>query len=1093
MEILVQWFFFTSMKPSDETQQVLGRSGGGSFMLHQCFHFDTMAGKECEDLAALSELDEELVLSQLYKRYNSDAIYTYVGDILIAINPFKSLPIYSAKFSDQYKFAPKGSNPPHVFAIMGKAYQDLLGLGSKSAQNQCCVISGESGAGKTESCKLMIKQLIELCGGSSELDQQILQVNPLLEAFGNAKTVMNNNSSRFGKYIQLKLKEKKVDGAKISEYLLEKSRVVHQNPGEQNFHIFYYIFAGFKKDQLVKLHLDKAKPYRYITNGISSSVRNFASWEKDFDDLVNAMDIVGFTEQEQQEMFRILAGVLNIGNLQFSLDEDDFATLQPDEHLKASSFLLGLDSVNLCDVLTSFVTVTRGSHIKRRYNKIQAQSCRDAMAKSLYGRLFSWIVNKVNQLVAPEFILESKEIGLLDIFGFEHFEKNSFEQSCINMANEQLQFFFNQHIFKWEQEEYHREGIDWSDIKFEDNQPTLDFFFGKPVGFLTLLDEESHFPQSTDLSFTQKLSRSFASHKKIFQGPRSDASLTFTVNHYAGKVQYTSDGFLEKNKDAIPPGMVQLLQKSDNKLVSQIFSATITRTGTLALQGRCTLKGKDSKQTRKLSASRQKFMANKKATTIGTQFKNSLSVLMEKLNAAAPHFIRCIKPNAEKVPSKFDFLYVRRQLNYTGILETTKIRKDGYSVRVPFQDFVTRYKVISLDLGLLPTSQSCAWILHMAKMTHWKIGHTKVFLKYYHLDVLSEYIQTLDKNAVQIQRVVRGFLDRRRVRKTRLAAAKEAQTVSSFLSHIERIGNFFAKRASSMDKIPINCMPSPSSFEPEDEYFPLPPSSMMSHKENVVIRPLRQPSVEETVEREEDGDNLEVEEDTFKPKPKYEPNRFGRVGTKKAAARWFQETQIPRGAVNGSTGSPDVWFHGLIPRREAERLLEDKQNGCFLIRVSETKFGYSLSFKTPIRCKHFFIEQTRSNKYVIVGLPKAFVSLHDLIAHYSKVEINDDGDVLTVPCGQQSHSPDYEDLYAELASVINKKKDENFGLVPVDELPPPIPLKSREIELNRTLSNELPPPVPLRAKERLQHRKSHEEIDLLPPPIPERAGRNMKR
>jgi len=761
----------------------------------------------CMDLAKLSELDDQLILDQLYKRYANDNIYTYVGDILVAVNPFKPLSIYSKQYSNLYKFSQKDAKPPHVFAVVDKAYQDLLGLGSKPPTSQCCVISGESGAGKTETCKLMIKHLIDLSGGSSELDQQILLVNPLLEAFGNAKTVMNNNSSRFGKYIQLKFKEKKVDGAKISEYLLEKSRVVHQHSGEQNFHIFYYMMSGLSKEKLREFNLEGSNSFRYITDGFQQLLRGSISMQMEYDNVCNAMDIVGFLEQEQKDMHKILAGILHLGNVDIVLDENDFSCVKENEAVTTSSSFLGLDSLKLCEILTSFVTVTRGSHIKRRYSKPQAEASRDALAKALYGRMFSWIVNKINCLVAPEIcsnLAEANEIGILDIFGFETLGKNSFEQICINMTNEQLQFFFNQHIFKWEQDEYHKEGIDWKDIKFSDNKPTLDFFFGKPVGFLSVLDEESHFPQSTNLSFTQKLVQNFRGMNHVFQGPRSDSSLSFSVNHYAGKVEYNSQGFLEKNRDTIPPGMIQLLQHSENKLISQIFSATITRTGTLALQGRYTIKGKGVAKPKKLRGARQKFLANKRAVTVGSQFKNSLVLLMERLNAAAPHFVRCIKPNVEKIPDKYDFHYVKRQLNYTGILETTKIRKEGYSVRLTFDQFVNRYKCISLDLSLPPTSQSCAWILHTAKMKNWRIGHTKVFLKYWHLDLLAEYLKKLDICAMNIQKGVRGFLARRKVKMMQSIAKKEAENISAFISHIERNGNLMAHKESNLDRIHVS-------------------------------------------------------------------------------------------------------------------------------------------------------------------------------------------------------------------------------------------------------------------------------------------------
>ncbi|CAH3188478.1 unnamed protein product [Porites evermanni] len=799
-----------------------------------------------DDLATLSELNEKIILEELQARYSKDVIYTYVGDILIAVNPFKQLDIYHKNIAAKYKMTQKSFQPPHIFAIADAAYQAMLGIGAgTNPKSQCCVISGESGAGKTESAKLLISQLVELSKGTSQLEQQILQVNPLLEAFGNAQTLMNHNSSRFGKYIQLKFQQGSVlkretvlvkteifyitflfqlntvmcglfmlqlkgvtlsafycntgslskdvfercttgseslyqigiakclytdrdellenffhrsinltvIGAKISEYLLEKSRVVRQSPGEENFHIFYYLFAGLSLEEQSKYGLTKASKYCYLSDGAASFKKKISKNKAMFDELLNAMDMVGFLEEEQQDMLTVLGAVLNLGNIAFEMDENEGAVVK-EAHgpLRTAAKLLGVDAENLAEALISTSTVTRGSVIKRRLKDHQAIDVRDATAKALYGRLFGWIVNKVNQLLAPPMASrgdEVTEIGILDIFGFEHFENNSFEQACINLANEQLQFFFNQHIFMWEQEEYKKEGIDWTGVTFADNKPVLDLFLNKPIGVLALLDEESHFPQSTDRSFVEKLGQN-CGKSNIFIKSKQSNSAVFGICHYAGKVEYNARGFLEKNRDTLPQGVMEMLRKSDNTLISTIFAGTITRTGTLALQGRVS-KGNVIRRTKKLSKGRQGMAATKKPT-VGAQFKTSLAILMERMTAANPHFIRCIKPNTEKISDSIDLKYVKEQLAYTGVLETTRIRREGYAVRIPFADFVDRYKLVLYTTNLPTSESSCRQILKRSQLRDWQIGRTKVFLKYWHVEKLLEQLQKAQEAVITIQK-----------------------------------------------------------------------------------------------------------------------------------------------------------------------------------------------------------------------------------------------------------------------------------------------------------------------------------------------------
>ncbi|XP_029439292.1 myosin-IIIb-like [Rhinatrema bivittatum] len=511
------------------------------------------SGSLPQDLAVLPELDEELLLDTLLSRFREQKIYTYIGDILIAMNPFCTLPLYEKSVSEMYKNHDKSCLPPHIFAVAARAYEAMRGRWATGLQNQCIVISGESGTGKTESTKLLLRQIMELCHGNSQLEQQILQVNPLLEAFGNAQTVINDNSSRFGKYIQLRFSNSTVKGAKINEYLLEKSRVSHQDPGERNFHIFYYMFAGMSAADKEMFGVLEPALYRYI-NQTYGDAEQAAHWREKYQGVCNAMDMVGFQEQEQVDMQTILAGILSLGNIVFEPQESGGVTvpLCSQGWMKAVAGQFGVQEEELVKCLVCTMSVTRGESIHRLHTRQQAEDARDSIARMVYGRVFGWIVRKINELLAPSLPpdVEFTEIGILDIFGFEKFAVNRYEQFCINLANEQLQYFFNHHIFLMEQQAYEQEAISWDTIAFNNNKSILDLFLAKPMGILSLLDEQSAFPQATDTSFVEKLNSNFKSHKN-YEICRSRAP-AFTIVHYAGKVQYTASGFLEKNRDTPP-------------------------------------------------------------------------------------------------------------------------------------------------------------------------------------------------------------------------------------------------------------------------------------------------------------------------------------------------------------------------------------------------------------------------------------------------------------------------------------------------------------------------------------------------------------
>lgn len=462
-----------------------------------------------DDLASLDQLTEDLIVDQLKSRYKANQIYTYIGDILIAVNPFTCLKLYTEYEQLKYKGGGRSNNSPHIFAVAGATYQALF----HQKTSQAIVISGESGAGKTESANLLLKQLVYLAKSSNRsLEERILQVNQIMEAFGNARTGINANSSRFGKFLDVNLtKGGKITGAKVSLYLLEQSRVVQQPEGERNFHVFYYLYDGLEHEKRLHeffLSSELRRRHTYLTQDSADPYHKKSNVDK-FLQLKSALALIGFTKEEINNVYRILAGILHLGDVVFvevaSDDNTDNKSRVLDMlPLRKVSKLLGVDSDELLEALTSSSVVTKGETITRNNSMLESGVARDATAKGLYGRLFDWLVNQINCLLCPQTEAEPLSIGLLDIFGFENFPKNSFEQLCINIANEQIQFYFNQYIFMWEQQEYMAEGIPVNLVEFSNNRPVLDMLLSRPMGLLSLLDEESRFPRSNDTSLIGK-------------------------------------------------------------------------------------------------------------------------------------------------------------------------------------------------------------------------------------------------------------------------------------------------------------------------------------------------------------------------------------------------------------------------------------------------------------------------------------------------------------------------------------------------------------------------------------------------------------
>ncbi|XP_029197955.2 unconventional myosin-VIIa-like [Acropora muricata] len=717
--------------------------------------------KGVDDMILLGDLNEAGILHNLFIRYRNNHIYTYTGSILVAVNPYKLFPIYDAEHVTKYKNRKLGELPPHIFAVADNAYTHM----KREAHNQCVIISGESGAGKTESTKLILQYLAAVSGQHSWIEQQILEANPVLEAFGNAKTVRNDNSSRFGKYIDVHFnKNGSIEGAKIDQYLLEKSRLVYQMPDERNYHIFYRMLAGMSQSERERLSLTEASDYYYLTQGNCISCEGMDDSEE-FAIIRGSMKVLLFSQEDSWNIFKMLAAILHIGNLEFEAtikSTMDACDVVDHDLAKLVAGLLEVNYGNFIEAFTSRSTFARGEMIFSPVSALQAVDIRDAFVKGIYGRIFVWIVKKIN--VA---IYKNKEnpadlrtsIGVLDIFGFENFDSNSFEQLCINFANENLQQFFVQHIFKLEQEEYNKEDIKWQHISFVDNQHVLDLLAQKPMNIIALVDEESRFPKGTDLTMLQKLN---THHKrsKLFIPPVNTASSVFGIRHFAGTVFYSSRGFLGKNRDSFSADLVDLVADSKSKFLLELFSKEREM-------------GEDTR---------------KRAPTLGTQFKKSLDLLMRTLNTCHPFFVRCVKPNDFKKPMKFDRGLCCRQLRYSGMMETIRIRKAGYPMRHTFKEFIDRYYMLSEGLvrSQLDTHGIKNAAVKIAKSllgnSDWQIGKTKIFLKdQQDIQLEEEREKLLTQRATLIQRVVRGFLVRKQYMKMKKGCVVIQKTWKGYL------------------------------------------------------------------------------------------------------------------------------------------------------------------------------------------------------------------------------------------------------------------------------------------------------------------------
>ncbi|XP_028582551.2 myosin-15 [Podarcis muralis] len=716
-----------------------------------------------EDMAMLTHLNEASVLQNLNRRYSNWMIYTYSGLFCVTINPYKWLPVYKTEVVSAYKGKRRSEAPPHIFSIADNAYHDML----RNRENQSMLITGESGAGKTVNTKRVIQYFATVAaigepgkknqpatktGGT--LEDQIIQANPALEAFGNAKTLRNDNSSRFGKFIRIHFGTTgKLSSADIEIYLLEKSRVIFQQPGERDYHIFYQILSG-KKAELQDMLLVSTNPYdfHFCSQGVVT-VDNL----DDGEELLatdQAMDILGFVADEKYGAYKLTGAIMHFGNMKFKQrPREEQAEADGTESADKAAYLMGINSSDMLKGLVHPRVKVGNEYVTKGQSVEQVSYSVGALSKSVYDRMFKWLVTRINRTLDTK-LPRQFFIGVLDIAGFEIFDFNSFEQLCINYTNEKLQQFFNHHMFVLEQEEYKKEGIDWVFIDFGlDLQACIDLI-EKPLGILSILEEECMFPKATDMTFKAKLYDNHLGKSPNLQKPRPDKKRKYEAHfellHYAGAVPYNIMGWLEKNKDPLNETVVSTFQKSSNKLLASLFENYVSADSAQADKG--------GEKKRKKGASFQ---------TVSSMHKENLNKLMTNLKSTSPHFVRCIIPNETKTPGAMDPFLVLHQLRCNGVLEGIRICRKGFPNRVIYADFKQRYRILNPSAipedKFVDSRKAAEKLLASLDIDNnqYKFGHTKVFFKAGLLGHLEEMRdERLAKILTLIQARARGRLMR---------------------------------------------------------------------------------------------------------------------------------------------------------------------------------------------------------------------------------------------------------------------------------------------------------------------------------------------
>ncbi|KAK0682888.1 MYH9 protein, partial [Pygoscelis papua] len=725
-----------------------------------------------EDMAELTCLNEASVLHNLKERYYSGLIYTYSGLFCVVINPYKNLPIYSEEIVEMYKGKKRHEMPPHIYAITDTAYRSMM---------QDFLYRGESGAGKTENTKKVIQYLAHVASShkskkdQGELERQLLQANPILEAFGNAKTVKNDNSSRFGKFIRINFDVNGyIVGANIETYLLEKSRAIRQAKEERTFHIFYYLLSGAGEHLKTDLLLEPYNKYRFLSNG---HVTIPGQQDKDmFQETMEAMKIMGIPDEEQIGLLKVISGVLQLGNIVFKKERNtDQASMPDNTAAQKVSHLLGINVTDFTrGILTPRIKVGR-DYVQKAQTKEQADFAIEALAKATYERMFRWLVMRINKALDKTKRQGASFIGILDIAGFEIFELNSFEQLCINYTNEKLQQLFNHTMFILEQEEYQREGIEWNFIDFGlDLQPCIDLIEkpAGPPGILALLDEECWFPKATDKSFVEKVVQEQGTHPKFQKPKQLKDKADFCIIHYAGKVDYKADEWLMKNMDPLNDNIATLLHQSSDKFVSELWKDVDRIVGLDQVAGMSDTALPGAFKTRKGMF-----------RTVGQLYKEQLAKLMATLRNTNPNFVRCIIPNHEKKAGKLDPHLVLDQLRCNGVLEGIRICRQGFPNRVVFQEFRQRYEILTpnaIPKGFMDGKQACVLMIKALELDSnlYRIGQSKVFFR---AGVLAHLEEERDLKITDViigfQACCRGYLARKAFakRQQQLTAMKVLQ------------------------------------------------------------------------------------------------------------------------------------------------------------------------------------------------------------------------------------------------------------------------------------------------------------------------------
>ncbi|KAM4558302.1 unconventional myosin-XVI isoform 2-T2 [Odontesthes bonariensis] len=797
-----------------------------------------------DDLASLSELTDSSLLYEMQKRFGNDQIYTYIGHILLLVNPNKELPIYSTLVSQLYLSSTGrlcSSLPPHIFSSAERAFHMM----QQERRPQCFILSGESGSGKTEACKHIVRHLTARSSPKGFLlEPRMKHVNCILEAFGHAKTPRNSHSSRFIKLLTIQYCEKRRSmlRARVCTYMLEKSRLVYLPPQQHNFRIFYLMAEGLSPEEKSALYLNNVLAHRYLSGGLPGETPPVATASTQsrghLAAVKQALRALGFNKQEVDSVFTLLSAVLHIGDLRFTALTDAHTAFPSDlQLLERVSGLLQVSSNDLSSALTSDVQYIKGEAITRRHTVEMSEQHKDQLAKAIYGRLFSYLINSINEYLQGQDDCigdPAMEIGILDIFGFEEFQRNGFEQLCVNMTNERLRQYVSEVLFQQEQAESLQEGIAMEIPRSPSNHPAVLDYFLQPQGLLFVLDEESQSLRPVEQTLYKRLSAqldsspihglSFTTKDGNGNPPPKDQGPAFIVSHYAGQISYDLTGSLTKNKDSLPQNLLFTMKSSESVLLQQLFQSKLTQTGSLvsAAQGRIGLRGPKAalllhrmpsaslvnatsipQQPRRYrdltkilkkkgSSSFLQRLERCGPITVGVQLRNSLSELMSKLQTCTPHFVECVRPNSTGQPDSFDSFHVSAQLQYIGVLEMVRVIRYGYPVRLSFPGFLSRYKDLVVptlgDKKKLSAEEKCRSVLQQSKLQGWQMGSSKVFLRYWQADQLNDRCYQLHKKIITCQKVVRGWLARQRVHHRLSSQHKEECSVQRFLQGTEDMG-----------------------------------------------------------------------------------------------------------------------------------------------------------------------------------------------------------------------------------------------------------------------------------------------------------------